>query len=552
MWPRPEARVGVFLNERLALHFSGEVDPSSVTNESFRVAPVEGGEPARGRFEIDGEEVSFLPDLGLARDLSDGGLQLGTRYEVLVRGFPAPDGLRSVEGWPLAASGRFFIETAQLTEPRVQLFEDRSPARGAPLNLEQGPYGGEQSLRMTCAEPLDPSTLADGEFVLRARENPEESIPLDPRLVANSQEAGAVLELRPRRLLGPGLYRLLTPAGTSVRDFGGNPVWYSARPYGEPEIEVRDRGGERPELVETFLGDSLPSPLVIEEADGTAYWKDAGAVTVRFPLAAGDGSDGETRLAGTERRKDVHATRLVVAESAQVELLSVPGLVTLRSQGKMWIAGTLKRRAGPAETPIDGSFAPGETLSGWLAEALGGDRNWTVLVAGGDLVVKGDIDVDGPLLLAAGGRIRVEGRVHAQDDELWLVGDGGGGRLDPTASRAELILDPPYKNPLVEPLTFAVLSNYLPSRGGVARWVRAEWHGRARNGDFEVSFLPADLPQGRPLAEWGAVASPKDLLDCDRLRFLVVLTVHPPELTRRGLWEPPLLDDVRLVWESSR
>jgi diadenosine tetraphosphatase ApaH/serine/threonine PP2A family protein phosphatase len=550
MSPRPDRRVGVYLNEPLEFNFSADVDPSSVTMESILVRDVVSGAPASGYFEVTGRQVVFLPTLGRERDLSDGGLRPGTRYEILIRGFPVLDGLRSVEGWPLAASGLFHLETAQVTEPRGQMFEDNTPESGDPLYTAPGPYSGEESLLVRCDEPLDPSTLVDGEFVLIPQRASDESIPLDLRLVSNSRDGGAELELRPRRLLAPGVYRLTTPVGTSIRDFSGNPVWYSPRPGQEPQVEISEQGEERPALDMTFLSDVMRSRHVVEDVDGTAHWNDSGLVTVRFPLSAGNGADGDVRLAGAESRRDVHATSMDLGAGEEAQLLSVPGLVVLRTQGKLRIDGTLRRRAGPAEDSIDGSYDRGDGLSAWLGSAQVADSNWTVLVAGGDLVVEGEIDVDGPLLLAAGGRIRVTGRLRAQHDELWLVGGGGSGSQNQPASSADLVLDPPYDNPLVGQLRYAVLSTYLPSSGGVVRWAEPEVHAEERGGTYEISYLPADLPVDRPLTEWGAVNSPRDLLEADRLRVLVILTVGPS--TGRTRWNPPVVDDVQLVWEPER
>ena len=550
--PRPEARVGVFLNEPLVLHFSAPVDPSSITAESLSVRAEDSGRRAEGRFEVDGRRVTFAPKLGKARDLSDGGLRPGTRYEVLVRGFPAPDGVRSLEGWPLARSARFLVETAALTQPRGQMFEDRTPATGEPLRLEQRPYGGAESLRLSCAEALDPSTLVDGEFVLRALDDPEQAIPLDPSLESNASTSGAVLELRPRRLLGPGVYTLSAPRGASVRDFGGNPVWLTGVPGAEQQLRVLEPGEESlAGRTVTFLSDAMRSSLVLEEADGTAAWGSSGVISVRFPRAAGDGHDGRVLLDQAEPRADVHAVRLGLAAGRECQLLSEPGLVVLRSQGGMRIEGALRRRSGASEVVIDGSFGPGETLSRWLERFVEEDPNWTVMVAGGDLVIEGELDVEGPLLLVAGGRIRVTGRVRAQEDELWLLGEGGGGGLDPTKSAAPLVLDPPVVNPLVESLTYAVLSLHLPPEGGVARWLGAEVRAEARSGSYRVLYLPSDPPIGRPLEEWGAAESPKDLLEADRLRLLLLLTVDPPLRVTGEAWNPPVIDEVRLSWEPA-
>lgn len=563
MRPRREARIGVFLNEVLVLHFSEDVDPASVTTESLSVRPLGQTKVAQGRFEVDGRRVRFVPSLGLSKELDDGGFKPGTRYELLVRGFPALDGVRSTEGLPLARSARLYFETAALSEPRGQMYEDRTPTAGAVMRLKRSPTGsvriqGDDSVVLTCGEPLDPSTLVDGEFVLQLDQSGTELIPLDPHLVSNSHETGAVLELRPRRILSPGDYYLrpLDSGGSgrqpqvSVKDFGGNQVWYLGQPS-ERKIEVQEAGDHASDyhLVETFLDDELHSPLVVPGVDGSAHWDDTGQVTIRFPRIAGSGEAGETLLEGSEARKDIHATRLRVPEAGDAQLISVPGLVCLRAQGLLEVSGRLVRRSGEGEM-ISRSFERGEDISDWLGRAEEADPNWTVLVAGGDLVIDGEIEVSGPLLLAAGGRIRITGKVRAQRNELWLVGEGGGGDINPTASRALMHLDPPFKNPLVEPLTFAVLSNPMPRAGGVTRWSGAEVEYEERNGGVRVQFLPPDLPFGAPLEEWGAVDHPRDLLESSSLRLLIHLRADPTgNHPRPGRWYPPVVDSIRLSWE---
>lgn len=556
MRPRAAARGGVYLNEPLVLHFSSDVDVSSVTRESLVVRPVGELEPAKGRIEVVGERVRFMPELGVARDLSDGGLLPGTRYEVLVRGFPAPDGLRSTSGFPLAHSARCFFTTAELSTPRRQMFDDTTPASGAPLTLRTTRLGGADSLVLECAEPLDPLTLVDGEFVLRSLERPADpGVPLDPRLVWNSQERGARLVLRPRRQLAPGRYALPQRADLSVRDFGGNAVWFP-RLGGGHTIEVYEEGEALAHLSESFLDTQRLSAVPVPGVDGAAAWTGDGRLTVRYPAAAGSGADGRVTLRGAEGRKDLHAVRLEVPEAEEVELLSAPGLVVLRSQGRMVVDGRLVRRSGTGNAMNPGRGLELTAFLGRAAELteLGNEPNWTVMVAGGDLIVRGEVLVEGPLLLVAGGRIVVTGRVRAQASQLWLVGRGGGSGLDVTASAVDLVIDPPYFNPLVESLTFGVLSVPLPFAGGALRWGEAEVEADPGHGRFEVLYLPADIDVRAPLETWGAVRSPRDLLSAPSLRLLLLLTVEPadPQSRKPMPWLPPVIDDVRLEWEPGR
>ncbi|MCB9914383.1 MAG: Ig-like domain-containing protein [Planctomycetes bacterium] len=555
--PRREQRDGVFLNEALVFHFDAAVDAASVTEESLAVRDAQ-GRVARGTYEVEGDRVRFLPDLGLARDLSDGGLLPGTRYTVELTGFPWPDGLRALDGRVLARSQRVEFVTAELEEPRGQMFEDTTPLYGEQLELAGAvadpsglvvQLGPGESIELLCAEPLDPGTLADDEFLLRSEQRPGETVPLDVRLRSNDPQAGARLELRPRRRLAPGRYTLPGNLKVGLTDFGGHSVWYAPVGGTQWTIEVREEGGGRPEFLESFTGTERSLPIAVPGVDGAAAWTGDGRVTVRLPAAAGSGVDGEVRLRATESRRDVHALRLELEQGRTCELLSVPGLVVLRAQGRMVVSGELRRRAGPAP-PIED--APGRALSEWLSEAAVADPSWTVLVAGGDLVIDGALESDGPVLLAAGGRLRVTGDVRCPEGQLWLVGDGGGSSLR-TFGRSRMRLDEPYLNPLRAeggPLRFALVSGPVPPAGGVSRWIGAEAQGDARGGSWRVRYLPEDFDLTAPLEQWGLVDTPAELIGADALRLFLELEVRPPEDGRNMLWAPPFVDDVRLWWED--
>ncbi len=542
--PRRDQRQGVFLNEALVLHFSEAVDAKSVTRESILVRAVESGELAQGGFEVEGDHVRFSPALGRRRDLSDGGLLPGTRYEVELLGFPAPDGLRSQTGRVLERSVRFTFETVELAEPRGQLYEDHSPLVGAPLLPESRRFERGGALILRCAEPLDPSTLVDGEFLLRSGGSLSDIIPLDPQLLENSHDRGARLELKPRRRLAAGRYYLPLNLDVSLRDFGGNVVWYAAAP-GAEEIEVYDRSEVRPEFVQSFTSTDLSLPFAIPGIDGTATWAGDGRVTFRWPAAAGSGAEGEVALGGTEGRRDLHATRLSLAEGERCALLSAPGAVVLRAQGLMRISGELIRSCGPSAGL---THRPGEALSEWLTRTLEEESTCTVLIAGGDLVIDGALDVEGPLLLVAGGRLRVSGEIKAQARELWFLGEGGGPSLR-SADRIELELDEPYLNPLAAPLTLALVSGPMPPEGGVSRWTGAEVELLSGRGAARVSYMPEDFRPQAPLDEWGIVQDPSELLSTDALRLFIELEMGPPLLAGER-WEPPFVDEVRLFWEA--
>jgi hypothetical protein len=402
--------------------------------------------------------------------------------------------------------------------------------------------GGALVLR--CAEPLDPATLVDGEFLLRTGGSLNDVIPLDLQLLENSHEHGARLELKPRRRLAAGRYYLPLNLDVSLRDFGGNVVWYAAAP-GAEELEVYDRSEVRPEFVQSFTSTDLSLPFAIPGTDGTATWAGDGRVMFRWPAGAGTGADGMTALSGAEGRRDVHATRMTLGAGTRCSLLSAPGLVVLRAQGLMHLSGELERRCGPGEGL---THEPGETLSDWLTRTQASDPTWTVLIAGGDLVIDGDLEVEGPLLLIAGGRLRVSGEIKAQARELWFLGEGGGPSLR-QADRVELRLDSPYLNRLAVPLRLALVSGPMPPEGGVSRWTGAEVELLSGRGSARVSYMPEDFRPQAPLEEWGIVDDPSELLSTDALRLFIELEMGPP-VTPGERWEPPFVDEVRLFWEA--
>ena len=555
---RPRLREGVFLNEPLTLHFSAPVDQASVTRESLRVRSVDGAQPAEGRIEVMDETVRFIPDLPRRPDLSDAGFRAGTRYEVEVRGFPYPDGVRSEDGRPLVATYRWSFDTAMPADDdqRVQLFDDRTPGWAAPLRPRTLSVPLDQPILLECEEPIDPRTLGAAGFQLRP-EGTGERIRLDARLAANSDagerpgQGRTVLELRPRAPLEPRIY-LLGQARGGLRDFGGNPVLL----HGDRTLELRIQvvpAGPSELHVETFLGTAGRSPVAVPGVDGTAHWAGDGLVRVRLPAAAGDGGAGRVELDGTVEDADVHAVSLHVPPDATATL-SAGGLVVLRAQGSLVIDGRLERaQAGPAAL---GELEPAvdETLSSWLARAGELDAGWTVLVAGGDLVVRGELEVDGPLLLVAGGMLRIpaSGRVSSGSGYVRLLGSGGGPGLPSTAGRLALEIDEPSMNPLREPLSFAVLSGPIPATGGVTRWVDSFVEGETREGGYEVFFVPDAPSYDEPFDEWGAQAHAAGLGDASRLRILVRLEVVPPAPDAAGApWRPPVVDDVILVFERA-
>ncbi len=590
---RPANPDGVFLNEELVFHFSGEIDRSSVTRESVSIATAD-GRPARGTLHVEGARVRFVPAPVLARDLADGGYLPGTEYLVEIAGFPRPDGLRGLQGEPLRAPYRWSFRTVRVGAERDTLvFEARDPDRIRPLRFVPGPtpsvagggeprleLGTQDALFLKCDAPLDPSTLVDGAFSLvefRRRER----VPLQARLLENEAEArirprpaharsgsspeawereprAALIELLPERRLEPGDWHLSLggpPIELSPRDLAGHVVWDPSLARVAIQIAERGRDTGRGSLHEAFLDVRLRSTVAVPGADGTAHWSDSGRVEVRLPRAAGDGSAGEVTLGADESRTDVQAVRLVLPEGVECRLPGAPGPVVLRAQGSLRIQGSLLRDSGLL-VPMRFSRS---SLSQWLdgalslpAERAAQEANWTVVVAGGDLWIDGTVDVSTPLLLCAGGRIRVSGSVRAgRADQVFRLGEGGGEGL--VASNVEdLEIDAPVENPLRAALRFAVLSGPIPPRGEVMEWLEADPRGSgdgraSAHGTWSVRYVPELRGAPAAYADLHAVDHPRLLAAPGPLQFLVELTVEPAP----GRWRPPFVDFVDLAWRET-
>jgi hypothetical protein len=574
---------GVFLNERVEIYFSRPLDPASLHARSARILD-RLGRSARGYWEVEGQRLSFTPDPVLSPELDDGGYLPGESYTVELAGFPRPDGLRALAGEPLARSARwqFRVVAVGETTERGFLFEDASLETGRPLILRSERIGPRDPILLEGEEPVDPSTLFGEDFLLQAWKRAESTEPAQgepaasqattehkiiavrARLLDNRDRRGAHargttwIELQPQTPLDPGpewLYQIHLAPSARLRDFSGHPVRILPRSQGPlSHLLVVAEGATAPQVhFEPFFGTDNRSPMAVPGADGTAWWGgDSGRVEIRFPAAAGDGRDGTIDLGATHATSDLHALRIHQATEVTTELSSEAGPMILRAQGSLRLDGKLLRHAGPGEV----DFLPGESLSAWLERVAREDRTVTVLIAGGDLVLGGDVDIEGPLLLAAGGRVRLVGSKWIRASALHIVGERGGqGNFDnrdtdtilPVVA-APLELDPPQGNPLVERLTFAVRSGPIPRQGRVARWhpLLTPPGGHSGSGSFRVRFLGERSRRSPDLPAEILVDDPTLLTDCPTLRLQVELELRPG-----ALWDPPWVDFVEVSWENA-
>ncbi|GAB4161453.1 MAG: hypothetical protein Fur0037_28070 [Planctomycetota bacterium] len=87
----------VHLNCEITAFFSAPVDPLSVTSETFAVRDAS-GHPVRGRIQVRKDSATFVPEVPLRPDLSDGSFRPDTAYTLTIRGFPGPIAVTSADG----------------------------------------------------------------------------------------------------------------------------------------------------------------------------------------------------------------------------------------------------------------------------------------------------------------------------------------------------------------------------------------------------------------------------------------------------------------------
>lgn len=432
----------VALNEELAFFFSQELDPSSVTSDSLCIFDAE-GRPVRGERRVRRESLTFLPELPRRADLSDGAFVPGAKYTAVLGGFPRLDGIRAQDGTLLSATLKLEFRTASIGKSPLFLSPFVPPFPLRCRVLEDG------RIVLEAREPIDPSQVPEARFELR-----RDFTPVRARLeLVRNERDRAELELVPDptdsagRRFEPGTYRF--GLERDLRTLGGRalePSWRRGLTLIVPNRRQRvsfsaERASELPVDCD---GTALPS------ADGLS-------LVVRYPAAAGTGAAGEVVLVHDTFERDLHAARLRVPAGTTLDLSARRGPLVLRSQGALEIAGHLVRRTGSAvarpsaqaqelreladrlsDKPAGDVERP--ALSAWLAQLLAREEDWTVLVAGGDLRVPagGSIQVDGPLVLVAGGWIRVVGQVSAEGD-LWRTAEGAGGFTSHAPDRKSVV-----------------------------------------------------------------------------------------------------------------
>lgn len=606
----PRNTQGVFLNEPLTFFFSGEIDRASVTSESVSIRSSD-DVLARGAIAVNGNSLTFTPVPVRSSDLLDGGYRPDTEYSVQIHGFPWVDGLRGAGGEPLRDTYTYRFKTVSAKPPiETLLFVDTEPDKTRPLGFFPPPasidaytIGSDDVIYLDSDKPIDPTSVRDSDFLL-TRKGGGGPVPVRARLIENESEArarskprgvqsvaletfwesqprAALLELTPVQKLGTETTWRLTLArdengseASGPRDFSGHTLWSPALSL-PIRVGLRNRDAGKGVLYEDFVTRDLSRPVAVPGADGLAHWSSTGRVEVRFPAAAGLGTAGAVTLAGAVLESDLHATRLSVTGGERATLAASKGLVVLRAQGTLRIAGQVTREAvfeAKAAEPelklhtTDDALARSVTLTRWLELVRAQGRTVTVLVAGGDLVIEpgAELITNTPIVLVAGGVVRVLGRVRTRESQgrenpVFVLGDGGGDIAPPRADPNLLEMDGVCEgNPLREVLHYAVLSGPLPQRGSVSAWTSAEaggWRSEEKETPGEpqkrtenrwsVRYVREVIGSPASIEELGPVDRPQTLEPVGSIQMLIELWVAPGPT-----FDPPFVDFVRLTWEQ--
>jgi len=570
---RQDGEASVFLNENLVLQFSDELDQTSVTSATVGVRDAD-GRPVRGELLVERSVVTFAPALPLSPDLTDGGFRPDTSYTVELAGFPRPDGLRARTGEPLASTRRLYFRTVA-RDGVLALFHDLPSPRPSPLVVRAFDLGPLDPVVLECGEAVDPTSLVAGDFQLLwlaeeaevAVNREEAQIDLVPRLVLNREDLARIelvaLGESPgqRRILKEGSYLLARSQKLALRNLGGRPIQvaWNGLAATRRHLHVITQF-ERP-LEVSFRSSSQRGVMAPPAGyDGTAHWPDRGTgLTLRYPAAAGDGHDGELELLASPgpqaagQRMDLHASRLSIPAGSEVDLSTVQGMVILRSQGALEIAGRLTRKTESSSSSPSGlteellralATQKRDTLTAWLARSSETEEPWTVLIAGGDLRITGEVALGGPLVLIAGGWIRIDGRVDAE--EVWKTPEGGHNvRARDHFQEIPLRIDPPGTNPLLLPLRAAAISVPLRPSRAVDSWTLVSMQGQAGRGKYEVAFMGLK-DHGDRIETFGPVDDISLLDGCAAVHVLVSLEI-PPGAPGEA-WDPPEVESVELRW----
>jgi hypothetical protein len=460
--------------------------------------------------------LTFTPRLASKADLSDGGLRPNRKYRVVLDGFPRSSGLRSIHGRVLTATRRSSFTTARQYEA---FFTDNTPTRGPVIRPDADLHRVVTGFGLEQAVVLDPM----GKLSLLADE------PIRPDTVSSENLAGAEtaassgfeldavrarIEIDVKAALDPDSLAILR-LSDRIADLGGHGL---EGPFSRSLYLVTESSSPSasPTIVEDFL---YAKDQLQEEPSGvqaaTAAWAGNGRLAVSFPAIAASPTEGSRVATGEGLPLEIHATRLTIP-SASTTVIAAGAYWT--SQMGLSVHGELdvKGDVDDGAPSVKAGFAGPQAL---------------VLAAGGDLVVTGSIRSRGPIVLAAGGAVRLAKSARIAAARLLVVSPSApelSGDLPVERQVARTPLADALLVKLDEPLTFRATSPWYRTSVPLVKFGPAQWFGDAGIGRVRLQFRSARSLVSNPSELDTSTLTPwmdrsEELPTSDRIQFRVEL-----------------------------
>ncbi len=273
---RGNERCQVAPNLPLVFTFNQDVDPASVTEQTFSLRKSGGTEKARGMFQVQGPKVTFLPSVEWKGKALAYGLEAGKEYELRI---PA-GGLRSAAGVSLAAGLGALVEVAKgPADP------DGKAPRASLLSPDKSPAPLDSLVVVRFSEFVRPETLLDGSgWTLEGRRGGEawREIAARPEVRFDQKERTTQLTLTPGGLL-PSQGEIRLSLKKVIQDLSGRAL----APFSKI-LPTSSFSGNPLVLEERFRDSSMEDP----EATG-ASWAYGGNPGLRPGRLGGPGILGE-------------------------------------------------------------------------------------------------------------------------------------------------------------------------------------------------------------------------------------------------------------------
>jgi len=289
---------GVPLNEIIEFEFSEPLDPDTVRADTIQIRQGPNfGRQVPGFFETDGRFVKFYPRLPMLADLSDGGLQPATEYQITLPGIPKVAAVRSVNNDRLKKRTVASFRTAAAGDPNLfrDNFIDALPPQVLFVNPPDGAADVPADSEITITfnrRPLHPATVTTSNITLTMVERQgvqvSRPIPGTPTLV-QSHDSVQIVYVPTFPLADDALYEL--HVDRRVSDLVGNDI----DPSFDSTFSIRDEPARFDEITWNYT--ELEKLTIMDSENTTASWNESqeDALAALFTVAGGNGTAGDLK-----------------------------------------------------------------------------------------------------------------------------------------------------------------------------------------------------------------------------------------------------------------